>query len=125
MLKRFALALTLFALASGASAQAHGDLSFHRTVAGPTELIQRTVVLPVPPPPPPGSQTGPSLVTAGAGVQLSAQHSQSLEAFYGHFPGMHVVAPATPADAIGTMYSACPAVTPSPPPGSCRLCVTS
>ena len=32
---------------------------------------------------------------------------------------------ATPADASGSMNSACPAVTPSPAPGSCRLCVTS
>jgi pyruvate dehydrogenase E1 component beta subunit len=29
----------------------------------------------------------------GGGVQLSAQHSQSLESFYGHFPGLWVVAP--------------------------------
>jgi len=42
----------------------------------------------------------------GAGVQLSAQHSQSLESFYGHFPGMHVVAPATPADAKGMLKTA-------------------
>ena len=42
----------------------------------------------------------------GAGVQLSAQHSQSLEAFYGHFPGIHVVAPATPADAKGMLKTA-------------------
>lgn len=80
MLKRFALALTFFALASGASAQGHGDLSFHRTVAGPTEFIQRTVVLPVPAPPPPGSQTGPSLMTADAGVQLSRADQLAVEA---------------------------------------------
>lgn len=80
MLKRFALALTLFALASGASAQGHGDLSFHRTVAGPTEFIQRTIVLPVPPPPPPGSQSGPTLATAGAGVQLSLADQLAVEA---------------------------------------------
>lgn len=42
----------------------------------------------------------------GAGVQLSAQHSQSFESFYGHFPGMHVVAPATPADAKGMLKTA-------------------
>lgn len=42
----------------------------------------------------------------GAGVQLSAQHSQSLEAFYAHFPGIHVVAPATPADAKGMLKTA-------------------
>src|SRR5688572_13053735 len=42
----------------------------------------------------------------GAGVQLAAQHSQSFESFYGHFPGMHVVAPATPADAKGMLKTA-------------------
>ncbi len=42
----------------------------------------------------------------GAGVQLSAQHSQSLESFYGHFPGLKVVAPATPADAKGMLRAA-------------------
>lgn len=42
----------------------------------------------------------------GAGVQLSAQHSQSFETFYGHFPGIHVVAPGTPADAKGMLKTA-------------------
>lgn len=42
----------------------------------------------------------------GAGVQLSAQHSQSLEATYAHFPGLFVVAPATPADAKGLLRTA-------------------
>jgi pyruvate dehydrogenase E1 component beta subunit len=42
----------------------------------------------------------------GAGVQLSAQHSQSFESFYGHFPGIKVVAPATPADAKGMLKTA-------------------
>ena len=42
----------------------------------------------------------------GAGVQLSAQHSQSLEATYAHFPGLQVVAPATPADAKGLLRKA-------------------
>ncbi len=42
----------------------------------------------------------------GAGVQLSAQHSQSFESFYGHFPGIHVVVPATPADAKGLLKTA-------------------
>jgi pyruvate dehydrogenase E1 component beta subunit len=42
----------------------------------------------------------------GAGVQLSAQHSQTFESFYGHFPGLNVVAPATPADAKGMMKTA-------------------
>jgi pyruvate dehydrogenase E1 component subunit beta len=42
----------------------------------------------------------------GAGVQLSAQHSQSLEATYAHFPGLYVVAPATPSDAAGLLRTA-------------------
>ena len=42
----------------------------------------------------------------GAGVQLSAQHSQSLEALFGHFPGLYVVAPATPAEATGLLRTA-------------------
>jgi pyruvate dehydrogenase E1 component beta subunit len=42
----------------------------------------------------------------GGGVQLSAQHSQSLESLYGHFPGLRVVAPATPADARGLLSTA-------------------
>ncbi|HVS30672.1 MAG TPA: alpha-ketoacid dehydrogenase subunit beta [Thermoanaerobaculia bacterium] len=42
----------------------------------------------------------------GAGVQLSAQHSQSFESFYAHFPGLHVVAPGTPADAKGLLKTA-------------------
>jgi pyruvate dehydrogenase E1 component beta subunit len=42
----------------------------------------------------------------GAGVQLSAQHSQSFESFYAHFPGIVVAAPATPADAKGMLKQA-------------------
>jgi pyruvate dehydrogenase E1 component subunit beta len=42
----------------------------------------------------------------GAGVQLSAQHSQSLEATYAHFPGLFVIAPATPSDAKGLLRTA-------------------
>jgi len=42
----------------------------------------------------------------GAGVQLSAQHSQSFESFYGHFPGLLVAAPAMPADAKGLLRTA-------------------
>jgi pyruvate dehydrogenase E1 component beta subunit len=44
----------------------------------------------------------------GAGVQLSAQHSQSFESFYGHFPGMHVVAPGPPGHAEGGVKNALP-----------------
>ncbi|MEZ4500822.1 MAG: alpha-ketoacid dehydrogenase subunit beta [Thermomicrobiales bacterium] len=42
----------------------------------------------------------------GGGVQLSAQHTHSLEGFYGHFPGLKVVAPVTPHDAKGMMIQA-------------------
>src|SRR5687768_11084157 len=42
----------------------------------------------------------------GGGVQLSAQHTHSLEGLYGHFPGLKVVSPATPADAKGMMLTA-------------------
>jgi pyruvate dehydrogenase E1 component beta subunit len=42
----------------------------------------------------------------GAGNQLTAQHSQSLEAWFAHVPGLKVVAPATPADAKGLLKAA-------------------
>jgi pyruvate dehydrogenase E1 component beta subunit len=42
----------------------------------------------------------------GAGVQLSAQHSQSLEVLYAHVPGLYVVAPVTPAEAKGLLRTA-------------------
>ena len=43
---------------------------------------------------------------AGAGAQLTAQHSQSLEVWFAGCPGMKVVAPASVADAYGMMKSA-------------------
>ena len=43
---------------------------------------------------------------AGAGVQAAAQHSQSLEAWITHVPGLKVVYPSTPQDALGLMLSA-------------------
>lgn len=42
----------------------------------------------------------------GGGSQLGAQHSQSLETFFMHCPGMHVAYPSTPADAKGLLKSA-------------------
>ncbi len=49
----------------------------------------------------------PMLIRApqGAGHQLGAQHSQSLEAYFLHCPGVRVVLPATPADAKGLLKS--------------------
>lgn len=37
--------------------------------------------------------------TTGAGRQLAAQHSHSLEGWFAHVPGLKVIAPATPSDA--------------------------
>lgn len=41
----------------------------------------------------------------GAGRGIAAQHSQSLEALWTHFPGMYVVMPSTPFDAKGLLKS--------------------
>jgi pyruvate dehydrogenase E1 component beta subunit len=56
-----------------------------------------------------GGQASAPLVIRGpngGGVQLSAQHTHSLEGFYGHFPGLKVIAPVTPHDAKGMMIEA-------------------
>ncbi len=42
----------------------------------------------------------------GGGIHGALYHSQSIEAFYAHVPGLKVVAPATPADAAGMLRSA-------------------
>lgn len=42
----------------------------------------------------------------GAGIGAAAQHSQSLEAWVTHIPGLKVVYPSTPQDALGLMLSA-------------------
>ena len=42
----------------------------------------------------------------GGGQQLSATHSQNLEVWFAHVPGLKVVAPSTPADAQGLMRTA-------------------
>jgi len=44
--------------------------------------------------------------TMGAGRRSAAQHSQSLQAWYSHIPGLKVVIPSTPYDAKGLMKSA-------------------
>lgn len=43
---------------------------------------------------------------AGAGIGAAAQHSQSLESFFTHIPGLKVVAAATPADVKGLLTAA-------------------
>jgi len=42
----------------------------------------------------------------GGGVHGALYHSQSIEAFYAHIPGLKVVVPSTPADAKGLLKSA-------------------
>jgi pyruvate/2-oxoglutarate/acetoin dehydrogenase E1 component len=55
-----------------------------------------------------GKGTVPIVVRAaqGSGVKLAAQHSQSLEAWFAHIPGLVVVCPSTPADAKGLLLAA-------------------
>lgn len=42
----------------------------------------------------------------GAGVNIAAHHSQSLEAWFMHVPGLYVAAPSTPYDAKGLLKTA-------------------
>ncbi|MEI8406625.1 MULTISPECIES: alpha-ketoacid dehydrogenase subunit beta [unclassified Kribbella] len=56
-----------------------------------------------------GGQVGVPLVirmTTGAGRQLAAQHSHSLEGWFAHIPGLRVIAPATLEDARGMLWTA-------------------
>lgn len=43
---------------------------------------------------------------AGSGTGAAAQHSQSIEAWFGHVPGLKVVQPSTPEDAKGMLLAA-------------------
>ncbi|WP_417669638.1 pyruvate dehydrogenase (acetyl-transferring) E1 component subunit alpha [Roseibium sp.] len=56
-----------------------------------------------------GNQFGVPLVirmATGAGRQLAAQHSHSLEGWYAHIPGLRVLVPATLEDARGMLWTA-------------------
>ena len=56
-----------------------------------------------------GGQVGVPLVlrmATGAGRQVAAQHSHSLENYYAHIPGLKVLAPATVEDARGMLWTA-------------------
>jgi 2-oxoisovalerate dehydrogenase E1 component len=56
-----------------------------------------------------GGEAGCPLVIrmpGGGGSQLTAQHSQSFDAWFAHVPGLKVLAPATPADARGLLKAA-------------------
>ncbi len=55
-----------------------------------------------------GGQLGVPMVVrgpGGAGHQLAATHSQALESWFCHIPGLKVVTPSTPADAKGLLKS--------------------
>ncbi len=56
-----------------------------------------------------GGQTPVPMVIrtpGGGGQQLSATHSQNLEVWFAHIPGLQVVAPSTPEDARGLLRTA-------------------
>lgn len=56
-----------------------------------------------------GGQFGVPVVirmATGAGRQLAAQHSHSLEGWYAHIPGLRILAPATLEDARGMLWTA-------------------
>ncbi len=55
-----------------------------------------------------GQASAPMVIRAPVcgGVNLGAQHSQSLEAWFVHIPGLKVVMPSSPADAKGLLKSA-------------------
>jgi pyruvate dehydrogenase E1 component beta subunit len=56
-----------------------------------------------------GGEAGCPLVVrtpGGGGSQLTAQHSQTFDAWFAHVPGLKVLAPASPADAKGLLKAA-------------------
>jgi 2-oxoisovalerate dehydrogenase E1 component beta subunit len=55
-----------------------------------------------------GDWTCPMVIRApyGGGVHGALYHSQSIEAFYGHVPGLKVVVPSTPYDVKGMLLAA-------------------
>ncbi len=55
-----------------------------------------------------GTPTVPLVIRGpqGGGIRLAAQHSQSLEAWFVHVPGLVVIAPSTPYDAKGLLAAA-------------------
>ena len=46
------------------------------------------------------------ITMSGAGINMAAQHSQSLEVWICHLPGLKVVAPSTPYDVKGLIVAA-------------------
>jgi acetoin:2,6-dichlorophenolindophenol oxidoreductase subunit beta len=63
-----------------------------------------------------GNKSGVPVVTraiVGRGWGQGATHSQSLQSMFGHFPGLYVAVPASPADAKGLLVSALQGSTPT------------
>src|SRR5262249_18923908 len=62
-----------------------------------------------------GNQGGVPVVTraiVGRGWRQGATHAQSLQSLFGHFPGLYVATPASPADAKGLLVTALQGSTP-------------
>lgn len=55
-----------------------------------------------------GQLTAPVIyrTVTGGGAGLAATHSQNLETWFAHMPGIHVVLPSTPRDALGLLREA-------------------
>jgi pyruvate/2-oxoglutarate/acetoin dehydrogenase E1 component len=55
-----------------------------------------------------GKPTVPLVIRGpqGGGIRMAAQHSQSLESWFIHIPGLTVIAPSTPYDAKGLLIAA-------------------
>ncbi len=58
--------------------------------------------------PHPGALSAPMVIRMpyGGGIRAPEHHSESLEALFGHIPGLKVVIPSTPHDAKGLLISA-------------------
>jgi len=76
----------------GGAFQVTGDL-VHRF--GPERVIDTPI-----------SELGGAGVAVGAALTGAAQHSQSLEAWFAHVPGLKVIEPTTPYDAKGMLLAA-------------------
>lgn len=73
-------------------------VAYDQIVNGAAKIFQMTA----------GEYSVPMVIRGanGAAENLGSQHSQALESIFAHFPGLHVVSTATPADAYGLLKSA-------------------
>lgn len=72
-------------------------VAYDQIINGAAKIVQMTG----------GEYTVPMVIRGpnGAAENLGSQHSQALESIFAHFPGLHVVSTATPADAYGLLKS--------------------